>query len=95
MSNIRISLGVGFLVLGSLCGLATSLIGSEMQGEVNARLPQGEQLEAPWWFGKQARLLREHRRLFPGSTLRAKLSLAGIAAVGCHLALAFLIGFFS
>ena len=91
MSDIRISFGVGFLVLGSLCGLATALIGSKMQGEVNARLPRGEQSEGPWWFRKQARLLREHRRLFPNSTLRTKHRLAGIAMFGCFFATAFVI----
>jgi hypothetical protein len=92
MSHGRIILCVALLAAGALCAFISTLIGSEMQGEVNKQLPHDKQLEGPWWFGKQVRLLREHRRLFPNSKLRMAQNSAGVSMFVCLLALAFAIG---
>jgi hypothetical protein len=56
MSSGRIILCVALLAAGALCAFISTLIGSEMQGEVNKQLPHDKQLEGPWWFGKRVRL---------------------------------------
>jgi hypothetical protein len=92
MNPVRIVVCVGLLVVGSLCGLIGSMVGAEMQGAVNQGVPKLEHVEAPWWAGKQLRLLREHRRQFPNSKLRTiQYSLVGLVFV-CFVGLAFLIG---
>jgi hypothetical protein len=92
MSTARIVVSVGLVLVGSLCGLIGSMVGAEMQGAVNQRVPQLEHFEAPWWAGKQLRLMREHWRQFPRSKLRTiQLSLAAITFV-CLAGLAFVIG---
>ena len=92
MNSGRIILCVALLAAGALCAFISTLIGSEMQGGVNKQLPHDKQLQGPWWFGKQVRLLREHRRLFPNSKLRMAQHSAGVSMFVCLLALAIAIG---
>ena len=92
MSTARIMVCISLLIVGSLCGLIGSMLGGEMQGTVNQRLPKLEHLEAPWWAGKQLRLWREHRRFFPHSQLRMFQLLLALVFFACLVGLAFAIG---
>jgi hypothetical protein len=92
MNEPRIFLCVTLLVAGSACGVASSVIGAEMQGMINERLGKGSQLEAPWWFAKQLKLFRVYRSFFPDSNLPALQASIGVFMLACVVALAVVIG---
>jgi hypothetical protein len=92
MSEVRILLCVALLIAVSLSGITSSLIGVKMQGMVNQRLPQGEQIESPWWFAKQIQLRHHYRIFFPESNLPTIQSFAGAAILACLVTLALVIG---
>jgi hypothetical protein len=92
MSEPRVFLCVALLTAVSVCGIAASLIGVEMQGGVNQRLPKDNQLETPWWFGKYLLLFRHHRSFFPESNLPKIQGLVGVIMLACLVTLAVVIG---
>ena len=81
---LRIVVGIVALVCSAICGIATTLVNTEMVYEVNERLPEGSRFElAGWYFTKYQRLHREYKRLYPSGRLLLKVRAITAAAFGC------------
>jgi len=79
-------LGILFFVAAMACFVASSLVACKILPLVNSRLPAADQFEPfTWWHGKQLRLLREYRRLYPGGALVRTHLLLSLAGVGFFL----------
>jgi len=71
MSHFQIICAVSSLIGASVCGLASSVVSTQIVTEVNAHLPNDKKFsEAFWYPGKASRVILEHGRFCPKSNLR-------------------------
>ena len=84
---------VVFAIVTAACGLAYTFISWRIVDEVNARLPQGQQiLWLGWHFSKTRHLIAEYRRLYPsGGRVGQLMTLTG-TSLAFVLAVAWVVG---
>jgi len=86
MSNIRLICLASSVAVGTVCGIADSLVTSEILTEVNMRLPESQRFSESFWHpGKLGQVISLHSRFFPDSNLRIKHRRLVVASAICLL----------
>jgi hypothetical protein len=86
MAIVTIVIGVVLMGTGSGCFIASHAQISELQSEINGRLPEGQKFEPLfWWVGTYLRLLALQRQFLPQSSRPRKALGFGIVGLAVLL----------